>query len=43
VAGCNRCGDYCDECLLLSRTPAYYLDNDLLDRRTLSAIITESA
>ncbi|OAQ53946.1 ATP-dependent helicase [Natrinema mahii] len=39
VAACDRCEDYCDECLLLSRTPAYYLENKLLDTRTLSAII----
>ncbi|WP_254523993.1 DEAD/DEAH box helicase [Natrinema caseinilyticum] len=39
VADCDRCRNYCDECLLLARTPAYYLDNDLLDRRTLAAII----
>jgi hypothetical protein len=39
VADCDRCTDYCDECLLLARTPAYYLDNDLLDRRTLRAVV----
>jgi superfamily II DNA helicase RecQ/CBS domain-containing protein len=39
VAICDRCVDYCDECLLLSRTPAHYLDNDLLDRRMLAAIV----
>ncbi|MFC6720267.1 DEAD/DEAH box helicase [Halovenus amylolytica] len=42
VAGCQRCSDYCDECLLLARTPGYYLDNDLLDRRTLAAIIGDT-
>jgi len=40
VADCDRCEDYCDECLLLSRTPAYYLENDLLDNQVLSALIT---
>lgn len=39
VAACDRCLDYCDECLLLERTPGYYLENDLLDRRTLAALI----
>jgi ATP-dependent helicase YprA (DUF1998 family) len=39
VAGCDRCVDYCDECLLLQRTPGYYLDNDLLDSRTLAAVV----
>ncbi|NIC00942.1 DEAD/DEAH box helicase [Halobacterium sp. R2-5] len=38
VADCERCNDYCDECLLLSRTPAYYLENDLLNNRTLAAV-----
>jgi hypothetical protein len=41
VADCERCSDYCDECLLLARTPAHYLENDLLDRRTLGAIVGE--
>jgi hypothetical protein len=39
VADCDRCRDYCDECLLLSRTPAYYLDNDLLNHTTLQALV----
>lgn len=39
VADCDRCNNYCDECLLLSRTPAYFLENDLLDNRTLSTIL----
>lgn len=39
VAGCDRCNDFCDECLLLSRTPAYYLENDLLDHRMLATVI----
>jgi len=38
VTDCDRCEDYCDECLLLARTPAYYLENDLLNRRTLATI-----
>ncbi|SEH56374.1 DEAD/DEAH box helicase [Halopenitus malekzadehii] len=40
VADCDRCEDFCDECLLLSRTPAYYLENDLLDNQVLSALTT---
>jgi len=39
VADCDRCVDYCDECLLLARTPAYYLEKDLLDRRMLAATV----
>jgi hypothetical protein len=39
VADCDRCVDYCDECLLLSRTPSHYLENDLLDHRTLTAVV----
>ncbi|GAB6878228.1 hypothetical protein JCM17823_05020 [Halorubrum gandharaense] len=39
VADCDRCVDYCDECLLLSRTPSHYLENDLLDHRTLAAVV----
>jgi hypothetical protein len=42
VADCDRCRDYCDECLLLSRTPAYYLENDLLDHTTLEALVGEA-
>jgi ATP-dependent helicase YprA (DUF1998 family) len=38
VTDCDRCEDYCDECLLLARTPAYYLENNLLNRRTLATI-----
>ncbi len=39
VADCDRCNDYCDECLLLSRTPAYYLENNLLSNQTLETLI----
>lgn len=39
VGDCDRCVDYCDECLLLSRTPSHYLENDLLDHRTLTAVV----
>ena len=41
VAACERCIDYCDECLLLSRTPSYYLENDLLNHQTLAAIVDQ--
>ena len=41
VADCDRCLDYCDECLLLSRTPSHYLENDLLDHRTLEAVVDD--
>lgn len=43
VISCQRCSSYCDECLLLARTPAYYLENDLLDRETLAAILGETS
>jgi ATP-dependent helicase YprA (DUF1998 family) len=43
VAACDRCEDYCDECLLLARTPAYYLENDLLNRHTLATITENQA
>ena len=39
VADCDRCRNYCDECLLLSRTPAYYLENDLLNHETLETLL----
>ena len=39
IADCERCNDYCDECLLLSRTPAYYLENDLLNNQMLERVI----
>lgn len=42
IADCN-CVAYCDECLLLSRTPAHYLENDLLDHRTLAAIVGDGS
>lgn len=35
VASCDRCADYCEECLLLSRTPPAYLENDLLNKYVL--------
>ena len=39
IAGCTNCAGYCDECLLLARTPAYYLEKDLLNKFALRAVI----
>ncbi|WP_440765029.1 helicase-related protein [Natronorubrum sp. DTA7] len=39
VADCETCSGYCDQCLLLARTPAFYLENDLLDKYALRAVI----
>jgi hypothetical protein len=39
IADCDRCEDYCDECLLLARTPAHYLENNLLHNQTLQAVL----
>jgi hypothetical protein len=39
VASCDRCADYCEECLLLSRTNPSYLENNLLNKHTLKSII----
>ncbi|WP_263020719.1 DEAD/DEAH box helicase [Natronobiforma cellulositropha] len=39
VAGCETCSRYCDQCLLLARTPAFYLENNLLDKSALQAVI----
>jgi hypothetical protein len=33
VLACENCHSYCEECLLLPRTPAFYLDNNLLDKQ----------
>ncbi|WP_435362362.1 DEAD/DEAH box helicase [Haloarchaeobius sp. DFWS5] len=35
IANCNNCQHYCEECLLLPRTPASYLESGLLDRQPL--------
>lgn len=39
VVGCTNCHQYCEECLLLPRTPAFYLDNNLLDKRLLQEFV----
>jgi hypothetical protein len=42
VAACSRCADYCEECLLLERTPPSYLENDLLNKFTLRRVLGSS-
>jgi len=42
VAACSRCADYCEECLLLERTPPSYLENDLLNKFTLRRVLRSS-
>jgi len=37
IAACSKCADFCEECLLLARTPPAYLENDLLNKHTLRA------
>lgn len=32
---CDECTEYCERCLLLPRTPPFYLEHDLLDRNIL--------
>jgi ATP-dependent helicase YprA (DUF1998 family) len=39
IASCTNCAGYCDECLLLARTPAFYLEKDLLNKFALGAVI----
>jgi len=39
VADCDRCADFCEECLLLSRTPPSYLENNLLNKFTFQSIV----
>jgi hypothetical protein len=39
IAGCENCSGYCDECLLIARTPAFYLEKDLLNKFALRAVI----
>jgi ATP-dependent helicase YprA (DUF1998 family) len=42
VSNCTNCADFCEECLLLARTPPSYLENDLLNKHTLRAIVRKS-
>lgn len=39
VAACTKCAGFCEECLLLARTPPAYLENDLLNKHTLRAVL----
>jgi len=39
-ANCNSCHDFCDRCLLLSRTPPFFLSKGLLDRQELKKLIS---
>lgn len=39
VAACDRCADYCEECLLVSRTPPAYLEKNLLNKFTLRSVL----
>jgi hypothetical protein len=41
VADCTSCAGFCEECLLLSRTPPAYLENDLLDKHVLRAVLSK--
>ena len=40
IVSCNNCRHYCEECLLLPRTPASYLDSGLLDRQPLTKLLS---
>jgi hypothetical protein len=42
VVDCDYCGEYCENCLLIERTPATYLENDLLHRSRLETALTPS-
>jgi len=39
IVDCDNCTQYCEQCLLLPRTPPFYLENDLLNRRYLMEIL----
>lgn len=39
VVDCEECRHYCNQCLLLERTPGFYLANDLLDRQIVLELI----
>jgi hypothetical protein len=43
VTSCDRCANYCEECLLLSRTPPAYLENELLNKQVLRRVLGTSA
>ncbi|NUE03625.1 DEAD/DEAH box helicase [Halorubraceae archaeon YAN] len=39
VGHCDECNQFCNQCLLLERTPGFYLKNDLLHRKMLLALL----
>ena len=39
IVTCDNCQHYCEECLLLPRTPASYLDGGLLNRQLLVRVL----
>ena len=41
VAQCDECNQFCNQCLLLERTPGFYLKNDLLHRQMLLSMVGE--
>jgi len=41
VLACENCYSYCEECLLLPRTPAFYLENDLLDKQLVRDFVDD--
>lgn len=43
VVDCGQCGAYCENCLLIERTPAAYLENNLLDRTVLQGAVTRTS
>ncbi|WP_123538148.1 DEAD/DEAH box helicase [Halosimplex salinum] len=43
VIDCDECSGYCENCLLIDRTPATYLDNDLLNRTILAKALGQPA
>lgn len=39
IVQCDNCTQYCEQCLMLPRTPPFYLENDLLNRRYLIDVL----
>jgi hypothetical protein len=39
VGNCDECNQFCNQCLLLARTPGFYIKNDLLHRKMLLALL----
>jgi hypothetical protein len=42
IVSCTNCARYCDECLLLERTPSIYLEQNLLEKNVVRAIIGQN-